>query len=58
MTNEERIYKLCEYIMDLIDELRGYDMYLNSHLEWIKDEIKTIRQDIRSEEHTSELQSP
>ena len=46
MTNEERIYKLCEYIMDLIDELRGYDMYLNSHLEWIKDEIKTIRQDI------------
>ena len=46
MTNEERIYKLCEYVMDLIDELRGYDMYLNSHLKWIKDEIKSIRQDI------------
>lgn len=46
MTNEERIYKLCEYVMDLIDELRDYDMYLNSNLGWIKDEIKTIRQDI------------
>ena len=46
MTNEERIYKLCEYVMDLIDELQSYDMYFNSCLEWIKDEIKTIRQDI------------
>lgn len=46
MTNEERIYKLCEYVMDLIDELKNYDMYFNSHLEWIVDEIKSIRQDI------------
>ena len=44
MTNEERIYKLCEYVMDLIDELQrdGRDF------EWVKDEIKSIRQDIDS----------
>lgn len=40
MTNEERIYKLCEYILDLIDMLP----YKN--LEWIRDEIVSIREDI------------
>lgn len=42
MTNEERIYKLCEYVMDLIDVLP----YTRDHLEWVKDEIKSIREDI------------
>ena len=46
MTNEERIYKLCEYVMDLIFELQYYDENLENKLEWVKDEIKSIRQDI------------
>lgn len=43
MKNEERIYKLCEYIMDLIDEIQDKDM---KNLEWIRDEIISIREDI------------
>ena len=42
MTNEERIYKLCEYMMDLIDAIKNKD----SSLEWIRDEIVSIREDI------------
>lgn len=42
MTNEERIYKLCEYVMDLIDSLPDYTL----ELDWVKDEIKSIRADI------------
>lgn len=38
MTNEERIYKLCEYMIDLIDSI--------SNLEWIKDELISIKEDI------------
>jgi hypothetical protein len=48
MTNEKRIYKLCEYVMDLIDELTYNDESLEKRFEWIKDEIKTIRKDIDS----------
>lgn len=48
MTNEKRIYKLCEYVMDLIDELTYDDVNLEKRFEWIKDEIKTIRKDIDS----------
>ena len=44
MTNEERIYKLCEYVMDLIDELSYHDN--DKNLEWVKYEIKSIREDI------------
>lgn len=40
MTNEERIYKLCEYIIDLIDEFKDKD------LEWIRGEVMSIREDI------------
>ena len=46
MTNEERIYKLCEYVMDLIDELQYHDECLKKKFEWVKDEIKSIREDI------------
>lgn len=46
MTNEERIYKLCEYIMDLIDEIQNKDKDINFDLEWIRDEITSIREDI------------
>lgn len=46
MTNEERIYKLCEYIMDLIDEIQNKDKVINLDLEWIRDEIISIREDI------------
>lgn len=42
MTNEERIYKLCEYVIDLMDTLPCYDI----NLDWIKDEIISIRADI------------
>lgn len=46
MTNEERIYKLCEYVMDLIDEISYQDELMENRLEWVKDEIKSIREDI------------
>lgn len=46
MTNEERIYKLCEYVMDLIDELQYYDRNLNNRLEWVRNEVVSIREDI------------
>ena len=42
MTNEERIYNLCEYMMDLIDAIKNKE----SNLEWIRDEIVSIRKDI------------
>lgn len=48
MTNEKRIYKLCEYVIDLIDELTYNDENLDKRLEWVRDEIKTIRKDIDS----------
>ena len=48
MTNEERIYKLCEYVIDLINEISYYEnnFNLNVNLEYVKDEIKSIREDI------------
>lgn len=48
MTNEERIYKLCEYVMDLLDVLsyNNRDYQFNRDLDWVKDEIKSIREDI------------
>lgn len=48
MTNEERIYKLCEYVMDLVDTLSYHnrDYQFNRDLNWVKDEIKSIREDI------------
>lgn len=32
--------------MDLIDELQYHDENLEKKLKWVKDEIKSIRQDI------------
>lgn len=49
MTNEERIYKLCECVMDLINGIAYYndcDVRCDRHLEQIKDEIVSIRYDI------------
>ena len=46
MTNEERIYKLCECLIDLIYELSDHDVELGRHLEWVKEEIISIRNDI------------
>lgn len=48
MTNEERIYKLCEFIIDLIDELSYVDKNCDKNLGWIKDELSSIRQDIEN----------
>lgn len=42
MTNEERIYKLCEYVMDLINAISDCD----KDFEWIKNEFESIREDI------------
>lgn len=38
MTNEERINKLCEYIIDLIDVIQDKD----TNLDWVKDEVWDI----------------
>ena len=46
MANEERIYKLCECVMDLIDELSYQNEVLENRLQWVKDEIIDIRHDI------------
>lgn len=46
MTNEERIYKLCEYVIDLINEFQYQDKNFFDSLEWVKDEIESIREDI------------
>lgn len=46
MTNEERIYKLCEYVIDLIEVLQCHDRDLNNNLEWVRNEVMSIRQDI------------
>lgn len=40
MTNEERIYELCECLITLIDLLP------HKNLEYLKEEIKDIKQDI------------
>ena len=44
MTNEERIYKLCEILIDLVDILT--DNTTCNYLEWIRKELEDIRQDI------------
>ena len=46
MTNEERINKLCEYVIDLIDVLQCRDRQLNQNLEWVRSEVESIREDI------------
>ena len=45
MTNEERIYKLCEYVMDLIFEIKD-DTDYGSKFDWINDELRSIQKDI------------
>lgn len=46
MTNEERIYKLCKCVMDLIDELSYQNEVLENRLQWVRDEVIDIRHDI------------
>ena len=38
MTNEERVNKLCEYIIDLIDAIQDKD----TNLDWLRDEVWDI----------------
>ena len=49
MTNEERIDSLCECVIDLIDILQCHSKDLNQNLEWIRDEVKSIREDINND---------
>lgn len=42
ITNEERIYKLCKYVMDLINAISDCD----NDFEWIKNEFKFIIENI------------
>lgn len=48
MTNEERIYKLCECIIDFVETMESYDEWLNRNrtLVRIKKEMKDIREEI------------
>lgn len=46
MTNEERIYELCGCVIDLIDMFRYHDKNLNNQLEYVRDTLEDIRQDI------------
>ena len=46
MSNEERIYKLCGIVIDLVDMLQCHDKDLNNKLEWLRSELADIRQDI------------
>ena len=46
MTNEERINKLCECVIDLIDMLQCHDRDLNKNLEWVRNEVMDIREEI------------
>lgn len=42
MDNTERVYKLCEYLIDLINEIDRKE----HNLDWIITEIESIREDI------------
>lgn len=44
MTNEERIYELCDILIDLVNTLT--DNTTCNYLEWILERLKDIRQDI------------
>ena len=43
MTNEERMCKICECIIDLIDEINRHDC----NTDWIRDEVLSIRTEIK-----------
>ena len=43
MTNEERMCKICECIIDLIDELNRP----NCNTEWVRNEVLSIRTEIQ-----------
>lgn len=47
MDNEERIYKLCDCIIDLIDELP-----YTQHMDWVRDRVVSIMADV---ENTKEV---
>ena len=50
--NQERILKLCECMIDLIDEV-VLNVDLVDNFDWIKNEVREIRDDINNsnEEH-------
>lgn len=43
--NENRIYRLCEYVIDLIDALPRY----GTEFDWIKEEIEDLRKEIEED---------
>ena len=43
MTNEEYLNKICECIIDLIDELNRDDC----NTDWVRDEVLSIRNKIK-----------
>lgn len=45
--NRDHINKLCECIVDLIIELQHHDGRLNERLEWIRNEVESIREDTK-----------
>lgn len=49
MTNEERIYKLCEYVIDLIEMLQYHDRDLNHNLEWVRGEVADLMDDVNGD---------
>ena len=50
MTNEKRIFELCGCVLDLIDELSMHDYTIKYRIEWIKNEMLELREEIYTEE--------
>ena len=46
MTNEERIYELCDCMMLVVEHLQCYDKFFNNSLEGVMEALKDIKQDI------------
>ena len=46
MTNEKRIFELCGCVLDLIDELSMHDYTIKYRIEWIKNEMLELREEI------------
>ena len=46
MTNEERIDRVCECLLYVIELLRAHDRLFDNHLEFVEKELNDIRRDI------------
>lgn len=45
--NQERVYRLCDCVIDLINEISMNTNY-GDYVDWIKDEIQYIKDDINN----------